>query len=578
VVLAALTRRFGPGSGVTNSPRRLLLILMAGVLLVAWTVTAVMVANDRQRIFQSAEAELLGAIPVLRVHARRTLDTAFAMLVAIDETLQRSDLSFDLEHLTSMAGRMQVDAGHPIGIAIVDANHRLVRIEGGGGEVEVGDRSYVAALRDAEPGQLHIDTQLVSRTSGRSIIPVVMKARPNVFNIDLVLAAIPADGFEESYRNLLISAPSAIGLLRSDGMVLHMTPDIRNQIGRKLDGYDLPALVKTYEPMTVFEHSAADLRGGARRTAYAFVDPFSLIVFTSMQNSHLERSWRAVAWPKIAGVGLATLVISLLSVWILVLIGRRDAAMAKVSKALHELDAANNAKRDFMARMSHELRTPMNAIIGFSELIAGAMFGPLARTYQEYGRDIHRSGQHLLGMINQLLDITRIESGALKVQEEVVDVQAVAQEVASILKAVAEESQISIQISLDDPGIRLMADRMMLRQMLINLISNAVKFSHPGGVVVLRGRVGNDDFILAVEDQGPGFKPEKLAHVFEPFGRGQSLLAARNEGIGLGLPITKALVELHGGRLTVDTEWERGSLVTLHFPRSRCFADTVPAG
>lgn len=548
------------------SPRRLVILLMAAVLAVAWIVTAVWVIDDRNRIYRTASAELLGAIPVLRIHARRSFDTAHTILVALDESLQTGGWAVDLAHLSSLARKLQSSDDDPIGIAVIDGDDRLMRIERSGPDVYVGDRDYMIAMRDAEPGQLYIGEPLSSRVSSRPVIPLVMKPRHNISGVAMLLAAIPVASFDEAYRDLLVSAPSAIGLIRDDGVVLHLTPDPRERIGRYLPGFDLASLKGEHPPMTVFDRDRiGDLRMPIK-VSYATVDPYPLIVGGAFRADALEADWYRQAWPKVASVFIGSIVMILLTAWLLVLMARRDAAMRKVTEALVELEAANRAKRDFMARMSHELRTPLNAILGFSELIGGAVLGPVSKTYQDYGRDIHRSGAHLLDMINQVLDITRIETGSLHPNLEPVDIDTIVAEVAMILRPLAEERQVKVKFEFEADASRLLADPMMLRQMLLNLVSNAVKFSPSGSAVVVESGADENGVTLKVSDRGPGIDKDKLKHVFEPFGSGQSLLAQQAAGIGLGLPIAKKLVEMHGGRLTITTSPQKGTVVTLVFP------------
>ncbi len=548
------------------SPRWLIVLLMAAVLAVAWTVTAVWIVADRNRIYRSAESELAGAIPVLRMHARRSFDTAHAILIALDESLQSSGWAVDLSHLSALALRMQNSDDDPIGIAVIDNEDRLVRIERAGPDVSVGDRDYIEAMRNAAPGHLYIGRPLISRVSSRAVIPLVMKPQRNVSGVALLLAAIPVASFDEAYRDLLISAPSSIGLLRDDGVVLHLTPDPRERIGQVLPGFDRATLGRNHQPMTVFDlERIGDLEMPVK-VSYDLVGPYPLTVSGAFRTDSLHQAWLRQAWPKVAGVLIGSVVVVLLTAWLLVQMARRDAAMRRVTEALIELDAANRAKRDFMARMSHELRTPLNAILGFSEMIGGAMLGPVSKTYQEYGRDIHRSGAHLLDMINQVLDITRIETGSLHPRPEPVEVDAVAAEVAAILRPLAESRQVTLTFEFDAEARRLQADPMMLRQMLLNLLSNAVKFSPSGEAVTVRSEADESGVTVKVSDRGPGIDKDKLQHVFEPFGSGQSLLAQQAAGIGLGLPIAKKLVELHGGRLSITTSRQKGTVVTLVFP------------
>lgn len=543
------------------------------MLVGAWGVAAMVVINDRQRIERTASAELLGAIPVLKIHARRSFDTAHAILAALDEALQSNEQKLDFGHLTALALKIQgEDDDDPIGIAIIDENEQLVRIEGGGGFTSVSDREYMTAIRGKPPGTLHIGNPVISRISGRAVIIMAMRARPNAFGVNVILTALPVNSFEEAYRDLLISAPSAIGLLRNDGTVLHLTPDTQERTGKVLPNFDLATLSSKYSPMTVFTQDRAEASGGRRKVSYATVEPYPLVVLAAMREEFLIAAWQREIWPKLAGTLMGSIVIAGLTIWLLVLMGRRDAAMARVTEALIELDTANRAKRDFMARMSHELRTPLNAILGFSELISNAMLGPLPKSYQDYGRDINRSGAHLLDMINQVLDITRIEAGSLHPKEEAVDIDKISTEVLAILNPLAESRKVKLRLEVDADARKLLADPMMLRQMLLNLLSNAVKFSPAGEAVTVETVSEENGVLLRVTDHGPGIPKHKLTHLFEPFGSGQSMLAEKAAGIGLGLPIAKKLVEMHGGRLSITTGKQSGTVVTLVFPAERRIA------
>ncbi|WP_290812571.1 sensor histidine kinase [Ferrovibrio sp.] len=548
------------------SPRRLVVLLVVAMAAIAWTVTGVWIMGDRQRIYRSAATELTGAIPVLKVHARRSFDTAHTILVALDEALQTGGADVDLRRLGMLALKMQSNDADPIGIAIISASEHLTRIGSGDPEVDVSNRDYMNAIRNSPPGSFFIGKPLPSRISGRAVIPMVMKTRQHASGIGAILAAIPVSNFEEAYRDLLVSAPSAIGLLRDDGVVLHLTPDPRDRIGSYLPGFDLATLSREHPPMTAFERDSIGELKMPIMVSYATIDPYPLIVGGALRIEALQEVWLREAWPKAAGVFVGSIIVILLAAWLLVLMSRRDAAMRRVTEALVELEAANRAKRDFMARMSHELRTPLNAILGFSELIGGAMLGPVPKTYQDYGRDIHRSGAHLLDMINQVLDITRIETGSLHPKLEPVEIDAVAAEVAMILRPLADGRKVKVKFEFEADARQLLADPMMLRQMLLNLVSNAVKFSPTGAAVVVESGADENGVVVTVSDRGPGIDKDKLKHVFEPFGSGQSLLAQQAAGIGLGLPIAKKLVEMHGGRLTITTSRQKGTVVTLVFP------------
>ncbi len=239
--------------------------------------------------------------------------------------------------------------------------------------------------------------------------------------------------------------------------------------------------------------------------------------------------------------------------------------------AMREAELASRAKSEFLANMSHELRTPLNAIIGFSEIIASATFGPVGSPkYREYAKDINDSGLHLLAVITDILDLSKIEAGKLELHEETVHI---AGTVDACLKLVSERAlsaglTLVTDIAQGLPPMR--ADERKLKQILINLLSNAVKFTPAGGTVTTRvwHRPG-DGFVFQVADTGIGIAAENIPNVLSAFGQVDSTFARKVDGTGLGLPLTKSLVELHGGSLNLQSELGAGTTVTVRFPAER---------
>jgi two-component system cell cycle sensor histidine kinase PleC len=241
----------------------------------------------------------------------------------------------------------------------------------------------------------------------------------------------------------------------------------------------------------------------------------------------------------------------------------------KYSEEKTRAEDANQAKSKFLANMSHELRTPLNAIIGFSEIMEAGMFGPLgASKYDEYCRDIRRSGQFLLEVINDVLDMSKIEAGRIKLDFEEVEIDDVVADAVRVVSGRAQAKRLAITCDLA-PDIRLRADRRAIKQIALNLLSNAVKFTPEGGRVRVRARAWGRSVALVFEDTGIGIPREALKKLGRPFEQVESLLTKTHQGSGLGLAIAKSLTELHGGAMRIRSTLDKGTTVVLRFPLVR---------
>jgi PAS domain S-box-containing protein len=236
-------------------------------------------------------------------------------------------------------------------------------------------------------------------------------------------------------------------------------------------------------------------------------------------------------------------------------------------------ERANRAKSAFLANMSHELRTPLNAVIGFSEVMMREVFGPLGLPrYKDYARDIHRSGTHLLDLINDILDMAKIEVGKRELQLEPIDLKTEILETMRLIQWRVGEGSVGLVTELDEAPATFRLDRRALRQILLNLVGNAVKFTPAGGTVTVACRRRSDGLALVVADTGVGIAREHLAQLGTPFFQVHGANVAGKEGTGLGLALTKSLVEMHGGRLAIDSAPGAGTTVPAVFPD-----DTAPA-
>ncbi len=241
--------------------------------------------------------------------------------------------------------------------------------------------------------------------------------------------------------------------------------------------------------------------------------------------------------------------------------------------AKEQADTANRSKSTFLANMSHELRTPLNAIIGFSELMIKGTFGQIGNDkYREYMDDIHMSAEHLLGIINEVLDMSKIEAGKLELQEEVFDLVDLVQSVCRMSSSRVFASNIEISVDVDDAVPSVFADYRLIRQILINLVTNAIKFSNSGENIVIKVLECPQGAMVQVIDHGLGISADKINQALEPFGQVTDTPERRdvaNQGTGLGLPLAKAMIEMHGGQFQIESELGSGTTVSIIIPKSR---------
>ncbi|GEO82728.1 PAS domain S-box protein [Pararhodospirillum oryzae] len=247
----------------------------------------------------------------------------------------------------------------------------------------------------------------------------------------------------------------------------------------------------------------------------------------------------------------------------------RRKAQERLMEAKEQAEIASRAKSEFLANMSHELRTPLNAIIGFSEIIQNEMFGPVgARQYKDYAVNISESGRHLLDVINDILDVSRVEAGRMRIFPERVDVHRLLESVRRLIGQRAQAAGVTLEILAEEPLEPILGEPRRLKQVLINLIGNAIKFTPEKGFVRVWARPDPlvQALLIDVSDTGIGMAPEDIPVALQPFGQVDGTLARRYEGTGLGLPLSKALVELHGGTLSLESQPGQGTTVRMSLP------------
>ena len=251
---------------------------------------------------------------------------------------------------------------------------------------------------------------------------------------------------------------------------------------------------------------------------------------------------------------------------------------SKLMLAQQQSDAASRAKSAFLANMSHELRTPLNAIIGFSEIIRDRLFGPASPAYFEYAGDINNAGHHLLAIVNDVLDIAKIEAGKVEFSEGEADLGAILNASLRAVKTQAKSGNVRILKEYPQEGIKVRCDEVRLRQVFINVLSNAVKFTPAGGHIEIGAALEESGGLcIAIRDTGIGMTAAEIDAAFEKFRQIDNSLTKRFEGTGLGLPLAKQLAELHGGTVEVSSEPGVGTEVRIRLPAFRVESANLPA-
>ncbi len=344
---------------------------------------------------------------------------------------------------------------------------------------------------------------------------------------------------------------------------------------------DTPGVQFALQPVVAPQSSVpATVPAPADRTAFIAAEvrrpDAGVVIVASQGTATVLQQWRDDAYLAAAGLVLRSLVVIGVGIFLVYQLRQRERLRDELALAQHAAESANRAKSDFLANMSHELRTPLNAIIGFSEVIKLGMFGPLNNRYREYGDSIHLSGRHLLDLVNDILDISKLEAGQLRLNDEPVDLDAIVRDCLHFVEMRAAKAGLRLEeaIAPDIPLVR--ADQRKMRQIIINLLTNAVKFTPSGGRVGISLVYIGDGITMRIEDSGIGMSPEDIIEALEPFHQVESKVSREVEGTGLGLPLAKRLVELHGGTFEIQSKPQVGTTIIVTIPPERIIADAMP--
>ncbi len=501
--------------------------------------------SERRMLIEQATRDVERIVEVLRVDADRTYRAAMAAVQAVDSHISLNDHPRAREEAHAASMTMQATLGADFSVRLIGPDGLAQDWPPGtlAGPVSLADRDYVAAILGGHAGWF-VGRPGVSRITGARFLPVARKASANAHGVAVVSAAITLDRTLNLYEGIRPGPNAAVGLFRTDGTLLVRAPFDEGMLGRRYSGPLFEALARS--PNGLFD-AVVQTDGLRRITAYRSLDGLPLVVAVGFAVQDVLRTWYRLLAVYVGAFVIFAGLVALFAVHIDRAAGREAGYIADLVRSRDRAEEANAAKSRFLANMSHELRTPLNAIMGFSEIIRDRIFGADIDRYAAYAGDIHRSAGHLLALVNDILDLARVESGKLELRFEMLNLQALVADALAVAAPVAAERHIRLESDVP-AGLVISADRRAMRQMLLNLLANAIRYGPANARVAVGARIGAD-IALYVRDAGGGVPVEVRQQLDRPLDSGRDPLVSGAGGAGLGLPIVQALARAHGGRL-----------------------------
>ena len=443
-------------------------------------------------------------------------------------------------------------------------------------EIDVSGRDYWRDIRPQHGDQPSITTPVKARVTGAWTFYLARRVTglSGEF-LGVVMGAIQVPYLEAFYEAITLDEGTSVAVLRRDGTFLLHYPYVEAMMGLKL-------------PPGSPWHDRVEASGGTIRLPgypdgieeVVSIHPlrdYPLVVDVAVSEAAALAHWRRQSLLIALGALCAAVAFAVLFRALAAQFRRLEGQTAELVRgeealrlAKEEAEAASRTKSQFLANMSHELRTPLNAIIGFSEVIRDAIMGPVDPRYGDYARDIHMAGQHLLSLISDVLDLSKIEVGRLKLHEEPVSIAEVIDTCRRLVAERAREGGVALEEAVPSDLPPVFADRLRLKQIVLNVLANAVKFTRPGGRVRIAASLpAEGGLVLSITDTGIGMAPEDIPTALTPFGQVEDALHRRYDGTGLGLPLAKMLAERHGGTLAIESQIGVGTSVRIRLPEQR---------
>jgi signal transduction histidine kinase len=579
-----------------RTPLRLLYLGTALLILVLLATNAAVILHLRKSERRNEEAQLANLSLTLAEQADRAFQAADLTVSSVVAEAP-DDATDGAAFATRMSGRnvhlllREKISGVPqlSAVTVIGRDGKLVNWSRRWPipDIDVSDRDYFRALRDDPDLKSYVSAPARNRATGAWTVFLAHRVNGSdgAF-LGIVLGAIELRYFEEFYRAISLDESATIALQRPDGVLLVRFP-LAEVLGKTFSSAE--RLLHGRGSATLRESSPID--GSMRLKAAHRLSGFPVVALATKTEDAALANWRGIA--RLLSLGALGCAVSIaLAGFALGRQWRQQAAIARAQArdeertrafeamraAKEEAEIANRAKSEFLATMSHELRTPLNAVLGFSALMVGEAFGPLGGDrYRDYARDIHSSGSHLLAIVNDVLDLSKAASGKLELAEDLIDAGDVVRIVCRLLSPRVADAGLSLEVDAPPVGPIVNADERLLKQMLLNLLSNACKFTPKGGRIVCSACVDDAGVKFVVADSGIGIPGDDLERVLEPFIQVDGSMSRRHDGAGLGLALVKAMAERHGGSLRLESAPGQGTVATVILPLSRLDSEQADA-
>ncbi len=572
----------------------------AGLIIGVWVTVFAILWRDRESAITETETDSTNLTLAFEEQIVRTIGAIDQTMRFLQADIEREGSSFDLQRWLAHAPSM-ADLSLQLAIIGPDGRLKASSLDANPDPIDLGDREHFRAHVADDSGRLFIGKPVVGRVSNKWSIQLSRRLNgPDGSFAGVLVFSLDPSYLTRLYQDVNVGESGFILLAGLDGVVrAYAGKHASDGIGLNTSIADsgLMRQVNSAPIGTSAGPSAVD--GIQRIVGYRLVRGYPLVVMVGYGLSDALATADAAGARILVMTVVATLIFAALTVYLAIEIGRRTRREEELARERSKLEtnnrdlqelnqqliesrnraeSASRTKSVFLAAMSHELRTPLNSIIGFSEIIRDQMFGSIGvASYAQYADHIHESGTHLLSVISNILDVAKAEAGQLDLHEEVVDIAKAVSASVRTIHAQALKVQLSVSIELPTGLPSLSADSVKIRQILINLLSNAVKFTPKGGKIAVGAWLEpSGKLALAVSDTGIGMAPDEIPIALAPFRQIDSRLSRRFEGTGLGLPLTKRLVELHGGTLEIASVPARGTTVTVRFPQERVLGRRRP--